>query len=106
MAVHSSGTQIATVDTEHILASPTTDGTYQLVVDLSDMASGDFVELRIKRKVLTGGTVATYQKATFGFGTSEPVVISPPVYSPYGVTVTLLQTDGVSADFKWSLETL
>lgn len=105
-AVESSGTQTATVGTEHSLASPTTAKTRQLVVDLTNLANGDAVELRIKRKVLSTGTVRTWQMASFAHAQSSPVVLSIPCPSPHGAEFTLKQTTGTGRSFDWSVETL
>jgi len=104
--VESSGTQTAVVGTEHTLASPTTAKTRQLVVDLANLANGDTVELRIKRKVLSAGTVRTWQTAIFAHAQSTPVVLSIPCPSPYGADFTLKQTAGTARNFDWSVETL
>jgi hypothetical protein len=107
VAVESSGTQSATISTEHTLGtSPTTAKTRQLCVDLNAMATGDVVELRIKRKTLTGGTVRTMLLATFAHAQAEPIVTSIPVALPFGGDFTLLQTAGTGRSFPWSIETL
>jgi len=65
VVVESSGTQTAVIGTEHTLASPTTAKTRQLVVDLSNLANGDVVELKVRRKVLAAGAERTWQTAVF-----------------------------------------
>jgi hypothetical protein len=49
VTVDSSGTQAATVNTEHTLDDVAAPGTYQLGVDMTNMAAGDVVELRFIR---------------------------------------------------------
>lgn len=106
VAVESSGTQTAVIGTEHTLASPTTAKTRQLVVDLTNLANGDTVELRVQRKVLSTGTVRTWQTAVFSHAQASPVVLSVPCPSPHGATFTLRQTAGTARSYDWSVETL
>lgn len=106
LALESSGTQAATVTTEHDLATPTTNKTRVLRVDLANMVAGDIVELRVKSKVLTGGTLRVQYLATYAHAQVEPVVESIPVSSLYGATFTLKQTAGTSRNFDWAVYTL
>lgn len=106
VVVESSGTQTAVIGTEHSLASPTTAKTRQLVVDLSNLANGDTVELRIKRKALSTGAIRTWQLASFAHAQAAPVVLSVPIPSPHGAEFTLKQTTGTARNFDWSVETL
>lgn len=106
IAVESSGTQVATIGTEHSLAAPTTAATRQLVVDLVNLTAGDVVELRIKRKGLSAGTVRTLYSATYAGPVADSVMVSVPVASPFGATFTLKQTAGTGRSVDWSVETL
>lgn len=106
VSVESSGTQTATIGTEHTLASPTTAGVRQLCVDLTNLLNGETVELRINRKTLTGGTIFTWQVAVFSHLQAQPIVLSIPMPSPYGGTFTLKQTVGTGRAFPWSVETM
>lgn len=64
VTAYASGTQTATLTTEHFLSSPNVAGTFTLHVDLSNMAVGDILELRVYQMILTGGTsrVAYYAR--------------------------------------------
>jgi hypothetical protein len=106
VALESSGSQTATISTEHSLATPTSAKTRQLVVDLNAMATGDIVELRIKRKVRNSDTIRTMLLATFAHAQAEPIVTSIPVASAEGATFTLTQTAGTGRAFPWAVETL
>jgi hypothetical protein len=106
VAVESSGTQSATISTEHQLAAPTTAKTRQLCIDLNAMATGDVLEVRIYRKTLTGGTSRVHLLATFAHGQSEPIVTSIPVAMPFGGEFKITQTAGTGRSFPWSVETL
>ncbi len=105
-----SGTQSATVGTEHTLSSISTAGVFQLVVDLSNLAAGDVVEIRHKRRVLSGGTLlgaggptlyvdaqaaedAVHESAPFGNDLTSVV----------GVEFTLKQVAGTAKSFPWKV---
>ena len=105
MAVTSvgSGTQTATIDTEHTLDTETTAGVYVLVVDVSNMANGDVVTLRLKTKYATGGTSRLAFEATYAHAQAMPNIYSPPVPVDTEIVATLEQTDGTGRDFYWNL---
>jgi hypothetical protein len=105
MAVTSvgSGTQTATVSTEHTLDTETTPGVYVLVADLSNLASGDTVILRLYTKYASGGTSRLAYMATYSHAQLEPNVYSIPVPVDTELIATLQQTAGTSRDFYWNL---
>lgn len=51
-----SGTQTATVTTEHTLLDIAVAGVFNLEVDTVNMAAGDILELRVYQIILTAGT--------------------------------------------------
>ena len=53
------GSQTAVISTEHTLATITDAGSYVLGVDVSNLALGDKLTLRIKTKVRSAGTTRT-----------------------------------------------
>ncbi len=103
ISVAASGTQTATVGTDHTLASPTTAGVYQFVVDAANLVAGDILELRIESKVLTGGTVRKAFTTHYGDAQSDPIKISPPVTVPFGANFILNQVAGTGRAFDWSV---
>lgn len=104
--VEASGTQTATVPTEHTLATITTSDVLILVVDTSNMVNGDAVELRVKRKVLSSGSEALAWFARYKHVQGDPVKVSIPIPSPHEAVFTLNQTDGSSRNFPWSVESI
>jgi hypothetical protein len=104
-----SGTQAATVGTEHTLATITTPGRYWLAVDVSALVAGatpDIVELRLYTRVLSGGTnrIAWYRAYTGGLVVeglvqSMPVVVDPGTQ----VVATLKQTQGTGRSYPWKV---
>ena len=80
-ALSASGTQTATLTTEHFLSSPTAVGTYTLHVDTVNMAAGDILELRVYQMVLTGGTqrVVSYMRYEGAQPTDDLIKVSMPI---------------------------
>lgn len=106
LAQVTSGTQTATVTTEHTLATVTSGKTVVLVVDTANMANGDILTLKAKLKTLTGSTARIVYAATFAHVQADPVKISLPVPAVHSVAFTLTQTNGTSRDFDWSVVSL
>ena len=101
-AIDSSGTQTASINTEHILAQPTTNGTYVLKVDTVNMVNGDLLEIRVYDKV-DGTNYRQEWKGTYQhiqINNSKP---SPPIIVTTQMKATLKQVAGTGRDFPWSL---
>lgn len=105
----SSGTQTATVTTEHTLLDVAAAGTYTLHVDAVNMASGDVLELRVYQMVLTAGTrrVAYYQRYDGAQQTDDMIKISVPISNELtdagALRFTLKQTFGTGRNFPWKV---
>lgn len=106
LATADSGTQTATISTEHSLSTQTNAKTYVLQVDTINMALGDKLELRIKEKVLTGGTARVAYFARYVHVQAQPIKISIPCPSMFSLEATLKQTAGTGRNFDWALLTL
>ncbi len=103
-----SGTQTATINTEHTLNTTTpetTDGIYQLFVDVNAMAAGDTLELRIKEKVISSGTIRTVFVSTLvgAQNADSHAWCSPSMILLHGWDMTLKQTAGTGRAFPWSI---
>jgi len=109
LTITASGTQSATVTTEHTLTTLTGGKTYTLHVDTNAMSHGsgtaDELELRIKANVLNGGTERVVYFATFVGAQDTPIKISLPVPVPQTATVTLKQTAGTGRSYPWAVTT-
>lgn len=111
VTAYASGTQAATVTTEHFLSSPNVAGTYTLHVDTVNMVAGDVLELRIYQMVLTGGTqrVAYYARYDGAQPTDDLIKISVPISNELTDTnslrFSLKQTYGTSRNFPWKVLT-
>lgn len=108
-----SGTQTATISTEHTLLDVAVAGTFTLHVDANAMASGDTLELRIYQIVLTGGTRRqAYLDSWTGAQDSStnnlsPIKISVPISSELtdagSLRFTLKQPAGTGRSFPFKI---
>lgn len=106
-AVNASGSQTASIGTEHSLGNITTAKTLWLDVDLSNMANGatpDIVQLTIYKKVRSSDTKqVAFQQVYIGAGNYKASV-SPPLGSPAIYwEATLKQIQGTGRAFSWSI---
>lgn len=99
----SSGTQTATIGTEHSLSTSTTNATFAFEVDMTALATSEVVELRVKGITLTGGATGLMWKGTYSAPLICVRVQSPPVPSDISITVTLKQVAGTGRSFPWKL---
>lgn len=98
-----SGTQAATISTEHSLTQQTGVGIYVLEVDTSGMESGDTLVLRLKTKVLSGGASRGTQEATLTGVQVVPNWRSEPIPVDVEIIATLLQSAGTGRSYPWKL---
>ena len=100
--VDSSGSQTATINTEHVLASPTTVGTYVLSGDTVNLANGDLVEFRVYDMV-DGTNYREVWCFTFQHAQSQNGKVFPPLAVTTQAKFTLKQTAGSGRAIPWSL---
>lgn len=100
--VDSSGTQTASISTEHTLAQPTTSATYVFSVDTVNLANGDLVELRVYDMV-DGSNYREIWKATYQHAQARLGKPSPPLAVTTQAKFTLKQTAGTGRNFPWSV---
>jgi hypothetical protein len=102
---HASGTQSATLDTEHTLGTDpdTTTGAFQLMVDTVNMARGDRTVLRLYEKCTgTGDTQRKLLEVVLTHEQPDAMFVSPVVMLLHGWKMTLEQTDGTGRSYQWS----
>ena len=103
---HDSGSQAATVTTEHFLGTDpdTTAGIFQFLVDLSVLARGDSLEIRIYEKINDSGDTAQ-QMHMFPFNNEQDsdLWISPSFMLLIGWRFSIKQTVGTGRTFQWSI---
>lgn len=109
VTAQSTGTQSATVGTEHTLLDVAVAGTFTLHVDKVNMAAGDVLELRIYQIVLTGGTrrVAYLARYADAQPTDDMIALSVPISNELtdsgSLRFTLTQVKGTSRNFPWKV---
>lgn len=107
--LYASGTQTATVTTEHFLSSPNVAGVFSFHVDTVNMAAGDVLELRVYQMVLTAGTQRVMILARYA--DAQPTDDLIKVYSAIGNDLTdanalrfsLKQTFGTGRNYPWKV---
>lgn len=105
---HTSGSQTCTISTEHTLngtTPETTDGIFQLVLDLNAAADGDVFEIRVKEKARSGDTQRTIEcfVVANNVSTDSELWVSPAVVLLHGWDMTLKQTAGTGRAVPWSI---
>jgi hypothetical protein len=103
---HATGSQTATITTEHTLngtTPETTDGIYQLFIDCAAMVAGDVTEIRIKEKARSADTQRQILVATLAGAQSDPLWASPSFVLMNGWDMTLKQTAGTGRAYPWSI---
>jgi hypothetical protein len=109
VTAQSTGTQTATIGTEHTLLDVAVAGTFTLHVDKTNMASGDFLELRVYQIVLTGGTRHVVYKTTYidAQPADDMIAISVPISNELtdagSLRFTLKQTLGTGRAYAWKV---
>lgn len=103
---HASGTQSATIGTEHFLGTDpdTTAGAYQFIVELVNMARGDRLEIRVYEKATgTGDTARPIATWVVEHAQTETLFVSPAFMLLHGWRFSIKQTAGTGRSFKWSI---
>jgi len=100
--VDASGSQTATISTEHVLDSPTTVATHVLSVDTVNLALGDLLELRCYDMV-DATNYRQMWKGTFQHSQINDAKVSPPIAVTTQAKFTLKQTAGTGRVFPWSV---
>jgi hypothetical protein len=106
IAEHETGSQTATLDTEHTLntTSPeTTDGVFQFVIDVANMARADATIIRIKEKCRSGDTQRLIHQWVLANDQADDLWVSPSLILLHGWDFTLEQTDGTGRAYPWSI---
>lgn len=100
------GSQTAVITTEHTLSTQSSAGVFVLLVDLTNMAGGDVLELRVKAKARSAEASAKVAYfATYANAQGIPIAVSVPIAATYAV-FTLKQTAGTGRAYPWSVVSL
>lgn len=84
-------------------AAITTDGVYQVFIDLSAMLQGDQFDLKVYEKVQAGGTQRVVYAASFLGPQSPAHVVLPSLLLMHGWDVTLKKIAGTDRAIAWSI---
>ena len=101
VTLSNSGTQTAVIGTEHVLFNPLTSKFFTGYIDLTNMASGDIVEIRVSLIVKTAGSYILYFLQTYVNAQTNPLVYIPTLPSDVGFKLTLKQTAGTARTYDW-----
>jgi hypothetical protein len=93
---HSMTTDSAGPDVE------TSDGVFQIFLDVSDMVSGDELQIRVYEKVQSGGTQRIVFQSNLVGPQSPPIFVSPSLILMHGWDATLDAISG-TITVEWSI---
>jgi hypothetical protein len=99
----SSGTQTSVIGTEQTLYNPTGNKFYTGYIDLTNMASGDTVQVRISLIVKAAGSYILYYLGSYSGVQTNPLVYLPSLPSDIGYKLTLKQTTGTVRTYDWRI---
>lgn len=99
-----STTEISLVSGTSTTQSITTDGIYQVFLDLNALANGDVFELRVKEKVRSSDTQRIVFLMSFANAqTSQPNAATPSLILMHGWDVTIIKISGTDREIPWSI---
>jgi len=81
----------------------TTDGVFQFVLDLSNLAAGDQFRFRLYEKYDSGGTTRLAEEWIFTGAQSKPLFITPSFILGEGWDFTALRLAGSDRTIYWSI---
>lgn len=84
-------------------SSLTTDGIYQLFLDLSALTATESYTLRIYEKTRSVSTQRIVEEIVISGVQSEPVYVTPSLLLMYGWTYTLQKLQGTDRTIEWSI---
>lgn len=103
VTVENSGTQTASINTEHSLHTDADAKVFQSFVDLSNMASGDILQVYVYVMPKGSSTRRLAFFAEYYDAPTEKVAVSPPVASAFSYELAIKQTAGTGRNFDWSV---
>jgi hypothetical protein len=111
MAISEAFTNSATITTtERFLASNSTtatyqtdDGVYQLWLDLSNLAAGDIVSVKVYEKVASAGTSRAVLIDNVTGPLDSPHYVTPSLIMLHGWEFSLTKVTGTDRSIAWSI---
>lgn len=81
----------------------TTDGVFQVFVDLNALAAGDQYQIKVYEKTRSADTQRVVYQATLSGSQSEPIWVSPSLILMHGWDITLKKLAGTDRTITWSV---
>jgi hypothetical protein len=102
---HESGTKTldGSEQTLNTTSPETSNGVIQIWIDAAAMAKDDVVEIRLKEKVISGGTQRLVEKWVIANDQGKDGWVSPSFILLHGWDVTAKRTAGSITSLPWSL---
>lgn len=103
---HASGTQAATVGTEHFLGTDpdTTASAFQFFIEVNNMANADELEIRLYEKINDAtDTARQIHIWTLKDVQADLLWVSPTFLLLVGWRFSIKQTAGTGRSFQWSI---
>lgn len=106
MTQHASGTQSATISTEHFLGTDpdTTSGIFQFWIETNNMARGDVLEISLYEEI--NDSADTNRKFFFDIIAHDqftPMYVTPSFMLMHGWRFSIKQIAGTGRSFQWSI---
>lgn len=84
----------------------TTDGIYQVFLELNNLAAGDVFAFTVYEKVLAAATQRVCYVATFSGAQGEPIWVSPSFLLLHGWEMSLDKISGTDRAISWSIRSV
>lgn len=85
------------------VSAQTTDGVYQLFLDLSNLTATESYHLKIYEKVQSSGTQRIVNSTTISGVQTEPIYVTAALLLMHGWTYTLTNLQGTPRAISWSI---
>lgn len=94
-------------DATYSSSSPiTTDGVYQLFLDLNALAAGDKFELKVYEAISSAGTQRLVYHCVFSDAQADPLWASPSLILMHKWDMTLKKLAGTDRTIDWSIRVI
>lgn len=85
------------------LSAQTTDGIYQLFLDLNALTATEEYRFRIYEKTRSADTQRVVEEVIISGVQSEPIYVTPALLLMHGWTYTLRKNQGTDRTINWSI---
>jgi hypothetical protein len=99
--------------TQYFLASASTtatyqtsDGVYQLWLEVNNLANGDEYQVRVYEKISSGGTARIAMEWTISHAQTQPLWVTPSLMLIHGWEFSLTKLAGTDRSIAWSIRSV